>query len=71
MKKKNKLKTIPLAHRAEEAFKEAVAEALAEHRRHGIPIAVWRNGKVVRVPAEQIEVREENVEYGTGGRRRK
>jgi len=52
-----------LAYRAEEAFRKAVAEAIAEHRRNGVPIAIWRNGKVVRIPADQIEVREPQVEY--------
>ena len=48
---------------AHEAFRRAVAEAIAEHRRNGVPIAIWRNGKVVRIPAEQIQVREPEVEY--------
>jgi hypothetical protein len=48
---------------AHEAFRKAVAEAIAEHRRNGVPIAIWRNGKVVRIPADQIEVREPEVEY--------
>ena len=48
---------------AHEAFRKAVAQAIVEHRRNGIPIAIWRNGKVVRIPAEQIEIREPHVEY--------
>ncbi len=52
-----------LAYRAEEALREAVAEAIAEHRRNGVPIAIWRNGKVVRIPADEIEVREPQGEY--------
>jgi hypothetical protein len=52
-----------LAYRAEEALREAVAEAIAEHRRNGVPIAIWRNGKVVRIPADQIEVREPESGY--------
>jgi hypothetical protein len=60
-----KMKRTPplLAYRAEEAFRKAVAEAIAEHRRNGVPIAIWRNGKVVRIPADQIEVHEPQVEY--------
>jgi len=61
--KKGKKTTPPLAYRAEEALRKAVAEAIAEHRRNGVPIAIWRNGKVVRIPADQIEVRESEVEY--------
>ena len=60
-----------LAYRAEEALRKAVAEAIAEHRRKGIPIAIWRNGKVVRIPANQIEVREPQVEYTVSRKRRK
>jgi hypothetical protein len=48
---------------AHEAFRKAVAEAIAQHRRDGVPIAIWRNSKVIRIPADQIEVREPQVEY--------
>lgn len=52
-----------LAYMAEKAFKEAVAEAINEHRRNGVPIAVWRNGRVVLVPATRMMVREPQAEY--------
>ena len=58
MKKKKQAPPKLLSYLAEEALQKAVAEALAEHRRNGVPIAIWRNGKVVRIPADQIEVRE-------------
>jgi hypothetical protein len=58
-------------HQAHEALRKAVAEAIAEHRRNGVPIAIWRNGKVVRIPAEQIEVREPQVEYTVSRKKRK
>jgi len=48
---------------AHEALRKAVAEAIAQHRRNGVPIAIWRNSKVVRIPADQIEVREPQIEY--------
>ena len=54
MKKGKKSSPTLLAYQAEEALRKAVAEAIAEHR---------RNGKVVRIPADQIEVREPEVEY--------
>jgi hypothetical protein len=60
-----------LAYRAEEALRKAVAEAIAEHRRNGVPIAIWRNGKVVRFPSDQIEVREPQVEYEVSRKKRK
>jgi hypothetical protein len=34
----------------------AVREALAEHRLAGNPVAVWRDGKVVWIPPEEIPV---------------
>ncbi len=60
-----------LAYRAEEALRKAVAEAIAEHRRNGVPIAIWRDGKVVRIPADQIEVREPQAEYTISHKKRK
>jgi hypothetical protein len=63
MKKEKKSSPTLLAYQAEEALRKAVAEAIAEHRRNGVPIAIWRGGKVVRIPADQIEVREPQVEY--------
>ncbi len=61
----------PLAYQAEEALRKAVAEAIAEHRRNGVPIAIWRNGKVVRIPSDQIEVREPQVEYKVSRKKRR
>ena len=55
--------SIPLSFLAEQALKEAVAEAIAAHTRAGVPIAVWRNGKVFKVHADQIEIREPAAEY--------
>ena len=63
--------THSLAYRAEEALRKGVAEAIAEHRRNGVPIAIWRNGKVVRIPADQIEIREPQIEYAVSLKKRK
>jgi hypothetical protein len=38
------------------ACREAVREALLFHKRNGNSIAVWRDGRVVIVPPEEIEV---------------
>ena len=70
MKKKDKPRSALMAYRAEEALKVAVAEAIAEHRRNGIPIAVWREGKVVRIPAAKIEAQEPCSEYTTSKKKR-
>lgn len=36
------------------ALQKAVREAIRRHKRLGEPIAVWRDGKVVILPAEEI-----------------
>jgi len=61
--KKKKLSDIPLELRAEEALKKAVADTIADHKRTGDPIVIWRDGRVVKVPADQIEIREPQAEY--------
>lgn len=33
-----------------------VAKALSEHKRLGQPIVVWRDGKIVEIPPEEIVV---------------
>ena len=68
--KRTRRKPPLLAYKAEEALRKAVAEAIAEHRRNGAPIAIWRNGKVVRIPSDQIEVREPQVEYKVSPRKK-
>ncbi len=63
MKKQSKQSEAPLAIRAEEALRRAVANVIAERRMKGMSIAVWRDGKVTRIPANQIVVREVEVRY--------
>ncbi len=70
MRRRRENQHIPLAYRAEKALKRAVAKALAEHKKNGIPIAVWRDGKVVRIPPDQIEVREPKAMYTTSRKRK-
>ena len=50
-----------LAHGAEidRVVRRAVRNAVLEHKRAGRSIAVWRDGKVVIVPPEEIEVEDE------------
>ncbi|MFH1757725.1 MAG: hypothetical protein ABH969_06735 [Pseudomonadota bacterium] len=71
MKRFSKTSKVPMAVRAEEAFKKAVANAIAEHKKAGHPIAVWRDGRVVHIPADQIEMHETRAEYSTSRKRRK
>jgi hypothetical protein len=46
---------LPLDVRAEMALREAVAEVIAEHKRLGLPLAMWRDGKAVWIYAEELE----------------
>ncbi len=63
IKANKNLSEMPMAFRAEEALKKAVAKAIADHKRTGDPIVVWRDDGVVKIPAEQIEIREPGAEY--------
>jgi len=44
---------LPLEKRAEIAFKIAVAKAIDEHARLGLPVYIWRNGKVVELSPDK------------------
>jgi hypothetical protein len=57
-KSREDVRDLPLKVKAEMALKEAVAGALAEHKRRGNPIAVRPNGKAVWIPPEEIVVPE-------------
>ena len=63
VKANENMSEMPMAVRAEEALKKAVAKAIADHKRTGDLIVVWRDGRVVKIPAEQIEIREPEAEY--------
>lgn len=67
VQKKRRLKVPPDSHKrllivegsaVDEAMREAARHALLTHKRAGHPIASWRDGKVVVIPAEEIEVEE-------------
>ena len=55
MRKNGKLKrSVHLVSvKAEKALKEAVTDTIRDHARTGDPVVIWRNGKVVWVPAKQ------------------
>jgi hypothetical protein len=55
---KKDVKPIPQGLLREEALKalqEAVGGVIAEHKQLGMSLAVWRDGKVVRISPEQAE----------------
>ncbi len=43
----------------EAAARQAVRDALLFHKRMGNPICIWRDGRVVWIPAEEICLPEE------------
>ena len=45
---------LPLEKRAEIAFRAAVAKAIDEHTRLGLPIYIGRDGKVVELSADEV-----------------
>jgi hypothetical protein len=52
--RQSNLNKLPLEVRAERALKEAVEEVIQEHIRSGRPIHIWRDGKVVEIPAQSL-----------------
>jgi len=52
-------KNMSLGDMADEALRKAVAGVVEKHRKSGEPLAIWRDGKVVRVSADQLQGYEE------------
>jgi len=40
----------------DEAMSAAVREAVLRHKQLGLPLVVWRDGKTVLIPPDEIEV---------------
>ena len=63
MKKSTQLS---LTQQAMQALTDAVAKVVDEHRRQARPLAVWRDGKAVWIPAsETAALRESPTPYRT------
>jgi hypothetical protein len=45
-----------LHEEALKALRDAVWDVIQDHKRHGIPLIWWRDGKIVHVPPEQAEI---------------
>jgi hypothetical protein len=56
---------LPIEKRAEIAFKIAVAKAIDEHARLGLPIYIWRNGRVVELSPDEVRNHSETVQLPT------
>ncbi len=65
MKVEPRFQSINLAEQAEAIeliLQEGVRQALLIHKRLGNPIAIWKDGKVVIVPPEEIVISPEYLE---------
>jgi hypothetical protein len=51
---------LPLAERGLLALKAAVERVIEEHAREGLPLYIWRDGRVVAVPAEELRTHSES-----------
>jgi len=47
-------KRLSIQDKAERAMKAAVRKVVAEHKKSGRPLAIWKNGKAVNVPADSV-----------------
>jgi hypothetical protein len=56
---------LPLEERAEMALKAAVEKVIVEHARQGLPIYIWRDGKVVEMSLEELRERAAAITAGT------
>ena len=66
MKVEPKFQEINLAEQAEAielVLQAGVRRALSIHKRLGNPIAIWKDGKVVIVPPEEIVVSPEPTDF--------
>ncbi len=52
---------LPLEKRAEMALKAAVEKVIEEHAREGLPIYIWRDGKVVEMSLDELRERSARI----------
>jgi hypothetical protein len=43
-----------ISKQAEKAMKKAIQGVIADRKMRGEPLIIWRNGKVVKIPAKQL-----------------
>ncbi|HMD95948.1 MAG TPA: hypothetical protein VKM93_01265 [Terriglobia bacterium] len=53
---------LPLEERAEMALKAAVEKVIIEHARRGLPMYIWRDGKIVELSPEELRVEAARLE---------
>ena len=50
-----KVQQIKLHKTAQKAMREGVKGVVLEHKRNDLPLAVWKNGKVVNISAKKLK----------------
>ena len=61
-----------LTSKATVAMQDALDRLIADHRRRNMPLAVWQDGKVVRIqPSQAVAVRETPATYQPRARAKK
>jgi len=53
--KDEQYRQIKLHNSAEKAMREAVKGVVLEHKKSGLALAVWKEGKVVNIPAKRLK----------------
>jgi len=53
---------LPLEQRAEMAFKAAVEKVIIDHARRGLPMFIWRDGKIAELSPEELRVEAARLE---------
>jgi len=48
-------KRMTMQDKAMAAMKKAVKEVMEQHKKSGQPIAIWKNGRTVMLPADKIK----------------
>jgi hypothetical protein len=41
-------------HQIDEALRSAVREVIRKHRKHNVPVVIWRDGRTAWVPAQDL-----------------
>ena len=47
-------RNLAIHKKAEKALREAVGKVVAQHKKSGIPLAIWKDGKVANVQAKHL-----------------
>jgi len=55
-------------HQIDEALRSAVREVIRKHRKHNVPVVIWRDGRTAWVPAQDLKTTAQPTEALKGKR---